>query len=114
VVDERQAELERLGISAADAEAWLAEQDPEDDTEDGPNTSQPLVIWPENWPVLQLFMRLQTQWRFGGEGKLLGLRYDAAEIVIRQMRMKKRRRLFDQLQEMEHEALEAWDEQQQH
>lgn len=114
MVDERQAELEKLGVGAEEAAAWLAEQDPEEEAEEGPDTAKPLVIWPENWPVLQLFMRLQTQWRFSGEGKLQGLRYDAAEIVMRQLRMKKRRRLFDQLQEMEREALEAWDEQQRH
>lgn len=25
-------------------------------------------VWPENWPALQVFCRLQTQWRVGANG----------------------------------------------
>lgn len=31
-------------------------------------------LWPENWPAIQLFTRLQTQWRVGFAGAV-GLDY---------------------------------------
>ncbi|MCV2349338.1 DUF1799 domain-containing protein [Paucibacter sp. Y2R2-4] len=118
--DLRPQELAQLGANPQAIEAWLAAQEvdgeePEDsDAQDlGPSTG-PLEIWPENWTVLQLFLRLQTQWRFKPCGTLQGLRYDAVEAVMRLGQMKRRRRLFEHLQEMETAALEAWDEQQQH
>ncbi|GAB3358060.1 MULTISPECIES: DUF1799 domain-containing protein [Giesbergeria] len=47
---------------------------PEDYWEDS------VEVWPENWPVLHLFVGMQTQWNwavgFGGGGRV-GLRYEA-------------------------------------
>lgn len=37
--------------------------------------SDPVDVWPENWPVVQLFLRLATQWRVGGMGSKTGLDY---------------------------------------
>jgi hypothetical protein len=111
VEDLRGAELQGVGMDAATVQAWLASQVCEDEDEgDEPATDTPLAVWPENWPVLQLFLALQTQWRFTPMGALQGLRYDAAEQVMRLRKVRKPRRLFGQLQEMEQAALEAWDE----
>jgi hypothetical protein len=104
VQDQRGDDLARLGVPADEAAAWLAEQDGLDD-----DLAQPLVVWPENWPVLRLWLRLETQWRLAPNGRVLGLRYEAVEAVMRLAGLKKRRRLFDQLQEMEQEALNAWE-----
>lgn len=115
VDDQRGAELEKLGVKPQDAAAWLAEQDclDEGDGEGGPAARElqagaaPLVVWPENWPVVNLFIRLETQWRKDPGGRLQGLRYEAAETVMRLGGFKRKRRLFLQLQEMENEALRA-------
>ena len=98
-------------MDAATVQAWLASQVCEDEDEGvEPELDTPLAVWPENWPVLQLFLALQTQWRFTPMGALQGLRYDAAEQVIRLRKVRKARQLFSHLQEMEQAALEAWDE----
>lgn len=113
VEDLRGAELQGLGIDASTVQAWLDSQECLDEGEGEPvepDFATPLAVWPENWPVLQLFLRLQTQWRFTPNGALQGLRYDAAAQVMRLLKLRKQRRLFEHLQEMEQAALEAWDE----
>lgn len=112
VDDQRADELTKLGVAADTALAWLAEQEAEDEEAEA-QAAGSLVIWPENWPVLRLFLALQTQWRYKPCGQLQGLRYDAAEVLMRRGGFKKKRRLFAHLQQMETAALEAWDEQQQ-
>jgi hypothetical protein len=120
VVDHRSAELQQLGVAADVAAAWLAQQEPEPDADDAAAAAlgqaddphAPLAMWPENWPALTLFLQLQTQWRFTAAGVLQGLRYGEVQVVMQLLKLKKKRRLFEQLQEMEQAALEAWDEQQ--
>ncbi|CAG23149.1 DUF1799 domain-containing protein [Photobacterium profundum] len=34
-----------------------------------------IAVWPENWPVVQLFNRMATQWRCGPQG-VVGLDYN--------------------------------------
>jgi len=135
------ADLQRMGVPADEAQAWLAAQTPDDtapgDDPDAPGTRDgdecgnecgddsgdicgqppgaPLAVWPENWPVLRVWMRLQTQWREAtwlGQptGVLLGLRYQAAGAVIarclRGSSPQAQDTVFEQLQEMEHEAVQ--------
>lgn len=109
VEDRREIELTQLGVPAEAARAWIAEQDPDEseDEADAAAPGQPFAVWPGNAPVLELFLRLQTQWRLAPSGRLQGLRYDAATTVMRLRGLRKRRRLFAQLQEMEHAVLEA-------
>jgi hypothetical protein len=38
-------------------------------------------VWDDNWPALEMFLRLQTQWRVGMNG-LIGLDYGAAAWVL--------------------------------
>lgn len=110
VDDHRLAELMKLGVSRDEAQAWLDAQEPEDEAADAPLQIDdgPLIVWPENRPVVRLFMQLQTQWRKRPSGALDGLRYEAARTVIEVQRLKRPRRLFGQLVEMEHAAVEAW------
>lgn len=40
----------------------------------------PVVVWPENWEVLSLFVRLQTQWNWAvgmGGGGRVSIKYEA-------------------------------------
>lgn len=48
--------------------------------------SQPdlFEVWEENWPVLELFLKLQTQWRVGMNG-LIGMDYCAVAWVLKLM-----------------------------
>lgn len=111
VQDHRLDELTTLGVPAADAQAWLALQEPEGDDDDliASRNQAPLVVWPENRPVLRLWMQLQTQWRRRPCGQLLeGLRHEAVRAAIELQRLKHPRRLYRQLVDMEHAAVEAW------
>lgn len=47
-----------------------------------------IEVWPENWDVLNLFVRLQTQWSWAvgmGGGGRLGLRYEAVYPLLDRM-----------------------------
>lgn len=39
-------------------------------------------VWEENWPVVELFLRVQTQWRTGMSGPV-GLDYVAVAWVLK-------------------------------
>lgn len=55
----------------------------------------PFYLWPESLPVWQLFMAVQTQWRWRDVDALAGLDYAGVETVIRQdPRWRKRRREY--------------------
>lgn len=34
-------------------------------------------VWPDNWPIFQVFCAVRTQWRFSGMGRATGLDYCA-------------------------------------
>ena len=69
-----------------------------------------MEIWPENETAVELFHRVQTQWREGMGGPT-GLDYAAAESVIRLMDPDAPLETLDQLQVMELEALDVFREQ---
>ncbi len=45
-------------------------------------TSDDCEVFEENWPVLELFLRVQTQWRIGMSGPV-GLDYGAVAWVLK-------------------------------
>lgn len=111
VEDLRHMELTRLGVPAEEAAAWVASQEPETAEEGGDTLVQaagPLEVWPCNWPVLTLFLQVQTQWRWAPGGRPVGLAYQGVESAMRLRRLPERARLFGELVEMEHAAIEAW------
>jgi hypothetical protein len=63
-------------------------------------------VWPENWPFVEMFLRLQTQWRtsFGG---LVGLDYSAAQWLFDLYSVEDRREMLEALQVLEHTILSA-------
>ena len=72
---------------------------------------EPLYLWPCNLDTWNFFMRCQTQW-LRDDGVATGLDYPGLESVMRLRGIKKSRRaeLFDDLQQMEFETLNAWRE----
>lgn len=63
-------------------------------------------VWPENWPAVQVFAGMTTQWNVGMAGPT-GLRYESIPVVLR-MRGVPRSEwadVFNGLQVMEAEAL---------
>ena len=44
-------------------------------------------VLPENWPTIELFLAVCTQWRFGGMGGLLGLDYPAVDVAVRYLEL---------------------------
>jgi hypothetical protein len=63
-------------------------------------------VWEENWEAVEMFLRLQTQWRVGMNG-LLGLDYVAAEWLFRLFSVQEPRSLLEDLQVMEAAVLTA-------
>lgn len=111
--DERPQDLQRVaGVSLQEARAWIEAQDPEGPASEAPDLTRPLAVWPCNWPVLQLFLRLQTQWSKAPNGRPEGLNYPAVQARMWGLNVgeAERTRLWDELDDMEHAVLEAWDE----
>ena len=65
-------------------------------------------VLPENWDACQLYLAVQTQWRTGSMGGLIGLDYNAVDVVLRRRHFSDSPVLFEQLQLMEQTTLEAW------
>lgn len=72
----------------------LPEQDRSDDFE----------VWEENWPVLEMFLRCQTQWRTTMSG-VLGLDYAAVAWVLKLYEVEDQRSMLEDLQVMEAAAM---------
>jgi hypothetical protein len=67
-------------------------------------------VWPENWPALELFLAVSTQWRVGSGGPI-GLDYNAVDAVMGWLSIEAdRAALFRDLRVMEQEALKAFQE----
>lgn len=66
-----------------------------------------LAVWPQNWPAVQVFEAMQTQWRIGPMGGITGLDYASLPAVIKLMGFNRRscRSVFDAIRIMEMEAL---------
>ena len=60
----------------------------------------------ENWPTVEMFLRLQTQWRSTMSG-VIGLDYAAAQWLFRLYEVKDQRALLEDLQTMEFAAMQA-------
>ncbi len=85
-MDETEADAAALGIV-------MPEQPPED-----------FEVWEENWPVVEMFLRAQTQWRTTMNG-VLGLDYGALAWLLRLYEVTDQRALLEDLQVMEAAAM---------
>lgn len=72
--------------------------------------SDDLLIYPDNWPAVQVFFALANCWRVDYmAGRYLGIDRPAIESTMRMMGVKRKRRggIFEDLRVMENAALEA-------
>lgn len=65
-------------------------------------------VWPENWPAVDLFVRVGTQWRVG-MGGASGLDYNVVWRMIDRLRLGAEQEddLFEDIQHLEREAMKA-------
>lgn len=63
-------------------------------------------VWEENWETVEMFLRLQTQWRVGMQGPI-GLDYVAAKWLFSLYQVEKPSEMLEDLQVMEAAVLEA-------
>jgi hypothetical protein len=63
-------------------------------------------VWEENWPVVEMFLRCQTQWRTTMSG-ILGLDYAAVAWLLKLYEVEDPRALLEDLQIMEAAAMMA-------
>jgi hypothetical protein len=64
----------------------------------------PFEVWAENWPVVELFLLVQTQWRTS-VGGITGLDYSAVCAVINMCSYSEPRSVLEDLQIMEVAAM---------
>ena len=63
------------------------------------------LIWPEAWPAVDLFLKVQTQWRGGASG-IIGLDYGAVRWVMQLYGSEDDRELLEDLQVIEARVIE--------
>ena len=61
-------------------------------------------MWEENWPSVEMFLRVQTQWRTSMSG-VIGLDYLAVKWMLRLYGVEDQRSMLEDLQVMEGAAL---------
>lgn len=61
-------------------------------------------MWEENWSVVEMFLRVQTQWRTTMNG-VLGLDYGAVAWLFMMYEVQDQRALLEDLQVMEAAAM---------
>jgi hypothetical protein len=66
--------------------------------------SEDFEVWEENWPVVEMFLRVQTQWRTTMNG-VLGLDYGAVAWLFMMYEVNDQRALLEDLQVMEAAAM---------
>lgn len=69
--------------------------------------SENFEVWEENWPAVEMFMRVQTQWRTTMNG-VLGLDYAALAWLFMMYEVQDQRALLEDLQVMEVAVLDAF------
>jgi hypothetical protein len=69
-----------------------------------PPPDEDFGIWPENWSVVEMFLRVQTQWRTTMSG-VIGLDYAAVRWLFKLYDVEEPRALLEDLQVMEAAAM---------
>jgi hypothetical protein len=67
-------------------------------------------VWPENWAAVEMFLRVQTQWRTS-MGGVIGLDYAAVAWVLKLYGIEDQRSLLEDLQVMEAAAMRVMNKQ---
>ena len=71
------------------------------------NAAQDFVVWEENRQIVEMFIRMQTQWRTSMSGAV-GLDYAPLEWLCRLYPVDDQQELFEGLQVMEYTALNCF------
>lgn len=71
-----------------------------------PPVAAEFEVHPDNWATVEMFLRLQTQWRSTMNG-VIGLDYSAAQWLFRLYEVQDERALLEDLQTMEVAAMQA-------
>ncbi len=66
-------------------------------------------VWEDNWEIVVMFLRLQTQWNTT-MGGFIGVKYEVLEWLCRLYSIKEPRSMFEGIQVMEAEALKHLNE----
>jgi hypothetical protein len=71
------------------------------------------VVWPENWPIVEVFLAMDSQWRWTGgmQSFRAGLDFAALAVVYEGLQVPRKRRpeVFQGLKVMERAVLDALD-----
>jgi hypothetical protein len=71
-----------------------------------PPVAAEFEVHPDNWATVEMFLRLQTQWRSTMNG-VIGLDYSAVQWLFRLYEVQDQRALLEDLQTMEVAAMQA-------
>lgn len=71
-----------------------------------PPVAAEFEVHPDNWLTVEMFLRLQTQWRTTMNG-VIGLDYSAVRWLFRLYEVQDQRALLEDLQTMEVAAMQA-------
>ena len=71
-----------------------------------PPVAAEFEVHPDNWATVEMFLRLQTQWRSTING-VIGLDYSAVKWLFRLYEVQDQRSLLEDLQTMEVAAMQA-------
>ena len=63
-------------------------------------------VWPEAWPAVDLFLKVQTQWRGGASG-IIGLDYQAVRWLMELYEFDDQRTMLKDLQVIEARVIET-------
>lgn len=63
-------------------------------------------VWPEAWPAVNLFLKVQTQWRGGASG-IIGLDYQAVRWLMELYEFDDQRTMLKDLQVIEARVIET-------
>ena len=66
-----------------------------------PEPEKDFFVFEENWPAIDLFLKVQTQWRIGGLGNLSGLCYADVLTIGRLYEIPNLVEVFEDLQVLE-------------
>lgn len=73
--------------------------------------SEDFEVWPENWIAVEIFLRVQTQWR-ATYGTYYGLDYNSLFAVLDLYEIAERKDIFEQVQLIERSIIAALNEEQ--
>ena len=71
-----------------------------------PPVAAQFEVHPDNWATVEMFLRLQTQWRSTMSG-VIGLDYSAAQWLFRLYEVQDQRALLEDLKTMEVAAMQV-------